>query len=121
MTSGVQTILYPVKDLASAKALFTALSGQQPYMDQPYYVAFTVDGQDVGLNPHGHQQGMAGPVPFWHVEDIKASLHALLDAGATVLEDVKDVGGGKLVASVKDADGNGLGLIQDARHDPSRV
>jgi hypothetical protein len=30
-----------------------------------------------------------------------------------VNEDVKDVGGGRLIASVKDADGNLIGLLQD--------
>jgi len=28
------------------------------------------------------------------------------------LQEVKDVGGGKLVAIVKDADGNAIGLVQ---------
>jgi hypothetical protein len=31
-----------------------------------------------------------------------------------VSEDVKDVGGGRQIASVKDADGNLIGLLQDA-------
>jgi hypothetical protein len=31
-----------------------------------------------------------------------------------VNEDVKDVGGGRQIASVKDADGNLIGLLQDA-------
>jgi hypothetical protein len=34
--------------------------------------------------------------------------------GAVTGQDVKDVGGGKLVAWVKDADGNPIGLIQPA-------
>jgi predicted enzyme related to lactoylglutathione lyase len=36
----------------------------------------------------------------------------LLDAGAEALQAVKDVGGGKLIASLKDADGNVIGLMQ---------
>ena len=36
------------------------------------------------------------------------------DAGAEVQQEIKDVGGGKLIASVKDADGNVIGLIQAA-------
>lgn len=69
---------------------------------------------DVGLDPNGHAQGMTGPIGYWQVDDIRARLGALVEAGAEVLQDVKDVGGGKLVASVKDADGNGIGLIQPA-------
>jgi predicted enzyme related to lactoylglutathione lyase len=36
----------------------------------------------------------------------------LLGAGAQIQQEVKDVGGGKLIASVKDADSNIIGLIQ---------
>jgi hypothetical protein len=39
---------------------------------------------------------------------------ALLDAGAEVLQEPKDVGRSKLVSTVKDADGNVTGLIQSA-------
>ncbi|MFJ3306976.1 VOC family protein [Streptomyces sp. NPDC086549] len=114
MTAGLQTIIYPVKDIERAKALFTALLEVQPYADEPYYVGFKDAGQDVGLDPNGHAKGMTGPVPYWHVPDIRARLAALLETGAELLQDVQDVGGGRLIASVKDADGNLVGLIQDA-------
>ena len=55
---------------------------------------------------------MTGPVGYWQVNDFKKSLQSLLDAGAQIQEEVKDVGGGKLIASVKDADSNIIGLIQ---------
>jgi predicted enzyme related to lactoylglutathione lyase len=55
---------------------------------------------------------MTGPVGYWHVDDINQSLKLLLDAGAETLQAIKDVGGGKQIASVKDADGNIIGLIQ---------
>ncbi|MEU9211066.1 VOC family protein [Streptomyces sp. NPDC048415] len=113
MTAGLKTIIYPVKDLTQAKALFSALLGVDPYADEPYYVGFKDAGQDVGLDPNGHSKGMTGPVPYWHVSDIRATLSGLLGAGAEPLQDVQDVGGGKLIASVKDADGNLIGLIQD--------
>ncbi|MFK4148670.1 VOC family protein [Streptomyces sp. NPDC004065] len=114
MTAGLKTIIYPVKDLDRAKALFGALLGVEPYADTPYYVGYKDAGQDVGLDPNGHGKGMTGPVPYWHVDDIRARLAALVEAGAEVLEDAHDVGGGRLIASVKDADGNLVGLLQDA-------
>ncbi|MEV5011255.1 VOC family protein [Streptomyces sp. NPDC056112] len=114
MTAGLQTIIYPVKDLDRAKALFSALLEVEPYADAPYYVGFKAAGQDVGLDPNGHAKGMTGPVPYWHVDDIRARLAALVAAGAEVLQDVQDVGGGRLIASAKDADGNLIGLLQDA-------
>jgi predicted enzyme related to lactoylglutathione lyase len=114
MTSGIRTFIYPVKDLPQAKTLYSKLSGVKPDMDEAYYVAFSVEGQHIGLDPNGHSQGMTGPVGYWHVDDIRKTLKALLDAGAKVQQEIKDVGGGKLIASVKDADGNVIGLIQAA-------
>jgi predicted enzyme related to lactoylglutathione lyase len=114
MTSGIRTVIYPVKDLAAAKTLYTRLIGTAPVMDEPYYVGFKVDGQDIGLDPNGHRQGMTGPLAYWHVDDIDESLRQLQEAGAEVQQPVRDVGGGKLVASVKDADGNAIGLVQSA-------
>ena len=45
MTSGLKTIVYPVKDLAAAKSLFAELLGVEPYVDQPYYVGFSAAAQ----------------------------------------------------------------------------
>jgi hypothetical protein len=61
MTETLKTIIYPVKDLATAKPLYSALLGVEPIMDEPYYVGFSVEGQDIGLDPNGHSQGMTGP------------------------------------------------------------
>ncbi|MDG9719641.1 VOC family protein [Streptomyces sp. DH24] len=115
MTDGLRTIVYPVKDLDRAKALFGALLGVEPYADEPYYVGYQDAGQDVGLDPNGHAKGMTGPVPYWHVSDIRSTLAALLEAGAEPLQDVHEVGGGRRIASVRDADGNLVGLVQDDR------
>jgi predicted enzyme related to lactoylglutathione lyase len=112
MTSGMKTILYPVKDIAAAKQLYGKLFGIAPSMDEVFYVGFDVDGQHVGLDPNGYGKGMTGPVGYWHVDDINESLEALLEAGGETQQPISDVGGGKLVATVKDADGNVIGLLQ---------
>ena len=117
MGQGMQVIVYPVKDVARAKAIFGKLLGMEPTNDSPYYVGYTiggVGGQEIGLDPNGHAAGMTGPVTFTEVPDIRRALKALLDAGATLHQDVKDVGGGKLVATVKDPDGNTIGVMQSA-------
>lgn len=112
MTSGIRTVVYPVKDLARAKTLYGKLLGVAPYADEAYYVGFRVGDQEIGLDPNGHSQGMTGPVGYWHVDDITESLELLLEAGAEVQQAIRDVGGGKLVAWVKDPDGNVIGLVQ---------
>ena len=114
MTEGIKTIIFPVKDLAKAKALFSQLLGVEPYADQAYYVGFKVDSQDIGLDPNGHRSGMTGPVAYLHVDDIQSSLQVLVDAGGEAQGKVRDVGGGRLIVTVKDVDGNPIGLLQDA-------
>ena len=105
----MRTIIYPVKDIARARTLYSKLSGVEPYVDEPYYVGFRVGDQEIGLDPHGHRHGVTG---YWHVDDVRKSHQLLLAAGAETLQDVKDVGGGKLTAVVRDADGNIIGLTQ---------
>jgi predicted enzyme related to lactoylglutathione lyase len=55
-----------------------------------------------------------GGVWFRRVDDIDATVKALVAAGAEPVEAAHDVGGGRKVATVKDAAGNVIGLMQDA-------
>jgi len=109
MNKGIKTVIYPVKDITQSKNVFRKLLGVEPYADQPYYVGFKVDDQDIGLVPNGNNAGMTA---LYHVDDIKGSLQILLDAGAEIIQDVRNVGGGRLVASAKDTDGNLIGFVQ---------
>jgi predicted enzyme related to lactoylglutathione lyase len=112
-TQGIKTVLHPVSDLVAAKAVYTALLGVPPQTDGPYYVGFDTAGQHIGLVPGGGPQGMTSPVAYWHVSDIEAKLAEVTAAGASLKEAAHDVGGGRLVASFTDPDGNVLGLVQD--------
>ncbi|MEV4236360.1 MULTISPECIES: VOC family protein [unclassified Nocardia] len=111
MTAGLQTIVYPVTDLVKAKSVYGALFGD-PTADTPYYVGYRVAGQDIGLDPNGHKKAMTGPIGYWTVEDIEKQLATLVEAGAEVTQQPTNVGGGKLIATVKDTDGNVFGLMQ---------
>jgi predicted enzyme related to lactoylglutathione lyase len=110
---GIKNVLHPVSDLETAKPVYAALLGVQPEQDSPYYVGFEVGGQHIGLVPGNGSQGMTSPVTYWEVPDIEAKLAEVTAAGATVKEPTRDVGGGRLVATVTDPDGNVLGLLQD--------
>ena len=111
-TMGIKTVLHPVSDLDAAKAVYAALLGMQPQSDSPYYVGFEAEGQQIGLVPAASQTNTT-PVAYWHVADIEAKLAEVTAAGATVKEPAHDVGGGRLVATVTDPDGNVLGVLQD--------
>jgi len=110
-TQGIKTVLHPVTDLARSKPVYTALLGKEPTSDAPYYVGYEAEGQQIGLVPGGG--GQTSPVAYWHVADIAARLADVTAAGATVQASPRDVGGGRLVATFTDPDGNVLGLIQD--------
>ena len=112
-TEGIKTVLHPVSDLAKAKPVYAALLGVAPSADADYYVGFDAAGQHIGLVPGGGPQGMTTPVAYWHVPDIEAKLAEVTAAGGTVKDPVRDVGGGRLVATFTDPDGNVLGLLQD--------
>jgi predicted enzyme related to lactoylglutathione lyase len=112
-TQGIKTLLIPVSDLGTAKELYAALLGVPPQTEASYYVGFETAGQHIGLLPDGGPQGFTSPVAYWQVSDLEAKLAEVTAAGATVKEPAHDVGGGRLVATVTDPDGNVLGLLQD--------
>ena len=106
----IRTITVPVKDLDAATTLYTTLLGTEPYATSPYYVGFRPEGlPEVGLDPHGDVSN--GPVAYYHVDDIEATIAKLTDKGASVDRSPHDVGG-PLIATLRDADGNLIGLYQ---------
>ena len=109
-TLGIQTVLHPVADLAAAKAVYAALLGVEPMADSPYYVGFEAEGQQIGLVPNSD---MTSPIAYWHVTDIEAKIKEITEAGGALKDAPKDVGAGRLVATLTDPDGNVLGLLQD--------
>jgi predicted enzyme related to lactoylglutathione lyase len=112
-TQGIKIVLHPVSDLTKAKEVYTALLGIAPQADAEYYVGFEAAGQHIGLVPAGGPQSMTSPVAYWQVPDIEAKLAEVTAAGGAMKEPAHDVGGGRLVATVTDPDGNVLGLVQD--------
>ncbi|GAA4390661.1 VOC family protein [Hymenobacter koreensis] len=113
MFQGLRTTVYPVGDLNRAKAWYSAVLGQKPYFDEPFYVGFNVAGYELGLDPNAPVAGQCGPIPLWGVPDAHAAYARLLSLGAHEHEAVRDVGEGILVATVQDPFGNLLGIIQN--------
>ncbi len=110
MSTAIRSMVVPVSDLTAAKAIYTALLGE-PHTDQPYYVGYNVAGLEIALRPAGDGETPTGPTANVGVPDIQAALAAAQQAGATLADPPRDVGGG-LVATVTDPDGITLGLIQ---------
>ena len=111
MARNLKLLVYPVKDLEKAKAFYRKFLDTEPYVASAYYVGYKVGDMEVGLDPNSS----VGPIAYVDVEDIKSSLQAMTEAGAVIVQDVRDVGGGLLIAQVKDADGNVVGLRQQSK------
>ncbi len=111
MSAVLTTMIYQVGDITSAKKLFTTLLDAEPYADAPYYVGWHVGELEIGLTPK--QQELNGLIGYYDVEDIVAALQSLVDAGATTLQEPRNVGRGLQVASVAVGDGNVIGLRQN--------
>ena len=112
-TQGAKTPLHPVSDVEKAKAVYTALLGVAPQVGRRLSRRFRSRGPAHRAGAGGGPQGMTSPVAYWHVPDIEAKLAEVTAAGATLKEPARDVGGGRLVPTVTDPDGNVLGLLQD--------
>jgi predicted enzyme related to lactoylglutathione lyase len=106
MSPTIQSLVIPVSDLATAKAIYNVLLGE-PHTDQPYYVGYNVNGFEVALAP-GDPAG--GPVAFADVDDLDATRDALVAAGATERDAPRQVAPQSRVCVLTDADGNPFGL-----------
>jgi lactoylglutathione lyase len=111
---GLRTTIYKVADLAKAKDWYSHVLQIQPYFDEPFYVGFNVAGYELGLQPDDKASPAtagAGVVTYWGVADVQGTYQTLLQLGATSHEAPTEVGGGIVVATVKDPWGNPLGII----------
>jgi predicted enzyme related to lactoylglutathione lyase len=106
MANNLPIIVFPVKDVEKAKKFYNTYLGTEPYVDGEYYVGYKLDGQEVGLDPNGKTI-----VSYIEIEDINASLETLVEVGAVIIMEPKDVGGGMMVAQVE-IEGNVMGLRQ---------
>jgi catechol 2,3-dioxygenase-like lactoylglutathione lyase family enzyme len=111
---GLRTTIYKVSDVDKAKQWYADFLGFNPYFDEPYYVGFNIAGYELGLQP---EEGLKGDekadsvITYWGVENVSDSYQGLINLGATAHEEPTEVGGGIIVASLKDPWDNIIGLI----------
>jgi predicted enzyme related to lactoylglutathione lyase len=120
MIKGLRTVIYPVGDLAKAKAWYAQVFDCEPYFDQPFYVGFTVGGFELGLVPDG-TSGTQGSITYWGVDDIDKEVARIVELGAKLPKTIQDVGGNIRVAELEDPFGNLLGLIFNPHFDATAV
>lgn len=115
MFTKLRTVIYHVSDLTKAKKWYAAITGRQPYFDEPFYVGFDIDGYELGLDPDmtGVVSGNTA-VSYWAVASVDAAVEKCTAAGATLVSPAQNVGGSIITAVVQDPWGNAIGLIEGA-------
>ena len=106
---GLRTVIYPAPDLEEVKAWWTEALGIEPYFDQPFYVGFNVGGYELALMPDASPED--GPLVYWGVDDVAASVEAALARGSTEHTPIAEVGDGIVTATVRTPAGSILGVI----------
>ena len=62
MFIGIASVIFPTSNLEVDTAYWQAAFGIAPYFDQPFYVGFTVDGCELGLDPNAAEDGLIYPI-----------------------------------------------------------
>lgn len=110
MANNIQLIVFPIKDAAKAKAFYSSYLGMEPYIDSDFYIGYRLGDFEVGLDPNG-----STIISYINVDDANAVLQNMTASGAEVVQEPMDVGGGLLIAKIKDTDGNVVGLRQQPK------
>jgi len=110
---GLRTVVYKVDDLEKAKQWYAVAFKTNPYFDEPFYVGFNIGGYELGLLPEEipRKDKLANVVTYWGVDEVNKEYNRFIELGATVDEELTNVGGELVVASVKDPWGNVIGII----------
>jgi lactoylglutathione lyase len=119
---GLRTAIYQVGNIDAAKKWYTQAFETAPYFDEPFYVGFNIEGYELGLQPNENAAGgkAESVAAYWAAEDVQATFNRLVGLGATPNEAPQEVGGGIIVATVKDPWNNVIGLIFNPHFVPAR-
>lgn len=114
MLGGLDHVVLFVKDLGRATAFYRDVLGLRVVIDSPGFVGVLAGGQMIGLHPSeagGSDVGL-GPIPYFKVSDIAATVQELRSRGVHVHFEPMLMPGGQTIATIHDSEGNALGLTQ---------
>jgi predicted enzyme related to lactoylglutathione lyase len=115
MFNKLRTVIYQASDLAAAKKWYTAITGIEPYFDEPFYVGFDINGYELGLDPNPKDTGPGNhTVSYWAVDDVAAAVAKITGAGGKLIQPKTNVGGPIYIAILEDPFGNQFGVIEGA-------
>lgn len=119
---GLTTMVLTAEDVDAAVDWYRKALGIEPYFRRPQsgpaaYVEFRVgpDEDELGIMDRSYApkapEGVGTSVTHWFVDDVEATLKALVSAGAREHEPVIERGVGFITASIIDPFGNVIGLM----------
>jgi lactoylglutathione lyase len=109
---GLRTTIYKVSHLEEATIWYGQAFETKPYFLEDFYVGFNIKGYELGLLPEEKNMEKSDNIlSYWGVEKIEKVYARLLTLGAIAHEKPTNVGGGVMVASVKDPWQNVIGFI----------
>jgi methyltransferase (TIGR00027 family) len=104
-----------VSDLDKAKQWYAGVLGQAPVFEAPFAVAFAAGTGTLLLLPiESTEQTDERSVPFFEVDDIEASYHRLVGAGAAARSEITFTMLRSRMAKVVDPFGNVVGIMSAA-------
>jgi predicted enzyme related to lactoylglutathione lyase len=114
MLKKIRSVIYYVQDLSAAKHWYQNFLGIAPYFDQPFYVGFSFNGCELGLDPDVKNASTGNhSYALWSVDDIEQTCQKVLAIGGSIVSAKQNVGEGIWVAKVADCWGNHIGIIQE--------
>ncbi|HWY12192.1 MAG TPA: VOC family protein [Bacteroidia bacterium] len=110
---GLRTAIYKVADIKKATEWYKKVFEIAPYFNEPFYVGFNIGGYELGLQPAEKpvSEKEESVITYWGAKDVNTEYQRFIASGAVKHEAPQDVGGGIIVATVKDPWGNIIGLI----------
>lgn len=110
---GLRTAIYKVTNLSEAKARYSDVFQATPYFDEPFYVWFNIGGYELWLQPDETLANakVESVNVLWWVESVHREYDRIIGLWAISIQSPMNVGGGIIVASLRDPWGNVLGLI----------
>src|SRR5690606_41949215 len=99
---GLRTAIYRVNDISAAKQWYARAFKVQPYFDEPFYVGFDIGGFELGLQAEGGAQEdkPESVVAYWCVEDLHEPYMHFRGTGLELIEELRIVGVGIMMANV---------------------
>lgn len=110
---GLRSHIIQTEDIGEVAAWYEQVLQKKPYFQNENYVGFEAGGFELGIfkRENWYIETWNNIEVYWGVEDIESELERLIHLWAIKKDDLVDVGGGIIMASVIDPFWNFFGIM----------